>query len=515
MAAPVDYEAISAIPLPDKFQLSFNGKLVDGDDDSFGVINPATGKVMAQCPNASKAQLDEAAQSAKDALPAWRDLGESKRKELLRQVNVKMMENAGLLARVLAMEQGKPLSAGTTEGQLGAMEEIGGSAFWAGALCDMLSIPEPRVVQDDENVRVTIEQRPVGVVAGICPWNFPVMMAVWKITPACIAGCTIVVKPSPFTPLATLLIGKIYNEVLPAGVVNVLSGGNDLGAWMTGHDAFDKVSFTGSIATGKKIRQVCAGSLKRLTLERGGTDPAIILKGTDAKLIAPKIFGGAFTNSGQVCSAIKRIYVHEDDHDAFVKEFVAIAKEAKLGDAFDKESMYGPLQNKMQFDKVSAYVEDAKAKGAKIEIGGQATGTGYFYEPTVITGVDESFDIVSEEQFGPAVPIIKYSNVDDAVSRANSTRFGLGGSVWGNDLETANKLAAQLQSGTAWVNQHLVVSPMTPFGGFKESGLGRENGPDGLSNFLEPQTFNIAKKCAWAPDQPDPESTKKFWEFWK
>lgn len=503
MAAPVDYAAINSIPLPEKFQLAINGKLVDGAGKPFGVANPSDGNDIAvRCPSASNEQLDEAAAAASEALPVWRDLGEAKRKELLLAVCAKMMEPAtfGLLSKVLAMEQGKPLSAGKTEGQMGAVEEIGASAIWIQALCASLSVPAPKLVQEDDKVKVEVHMRPVGVVAAITPWNFPVLLAQWKIIPALIAGCTVVLKPSPFTPLATLLLGKIYSEILPAGVVNIISGGNELGAMMTNHPAFNKVSFTGSIATGKKIRQVCAGTLKRLTLELGGNDPAIILPGTDIKAIAPKIFGGAFANSGQVCSAIKRIYVSEADHDEFVKEFVALAKEAKFGDAFEEGAQYGPLCCKMQLDKVSAMVEDAKKKGATIEIGGKATGKGFFYEPTVITGADESFAIVSEEQFGPAVPIIKYKDVGDAIKRANDSRFGLGGSVWGNDLDEANKQAATLQCGTAWVNQHLNLAPTAPFGGFKESGLGRENGPDGLAPFLECQVVNVAKGASWCAD---------------
>lgn len=495
MADLMDLKVAMRAPLPSKYMMSISGSSVDGDAKSFDVINPATGESFAKCPSASKEQLDAAAAAAARALITWGSMPETTRKHYLAQVQEALsdVKTVHLLAKVLCLEQGKPMQA--------ALEEVLGCPFWVEAF-SAFSVPEPKVVQEDETTRAEVHHRPVGVVCAITPWNFPLGLAQWKILPALVAGCTVVLKPSPYTPLSTLLLGQIYNSILPPGVVNVVTGGNDLGQWMTTHPTFAKVSFTGSTATGKKIREVCAGSLKRLTLELGGNDAAIVLPGTNAKDVAPGLFGCSMANSGQVCAAIKRVYVHEDDHDALVKEMTALAREAKFGPGMEDGVMFGPLCNKMQFDKVSSMVEDARLNGAVINSGGERVGSkGFVYAPTIISGVDESFRIVSEEQFGPAIPICKYSTVEEAVHRANNTTFGLGGSVWGADTSAASAVAAQLQCGTAWVNQHIVLSQFTPFGGFKESGLGRELGADtALLPFLECQTLNVATQASapWA-----------------
>jgi acyl-CoA reductase-like NAD-dependent aldehyde dehydrogenase len=388
------------------------------------------------------------------------------------------------LAPILTQEQGKPLAK--------AMEELIGTAVWFQYTAS-LEIPV-EVIQDDANARIEIRRRPLGVVGAITPWNFPVMLAAWKIAPALLAGNTMVLKPSPFTPLSTLKLGEILRDALPPGVVNVVSGNDQLGAWISSHPAVRKVSFTGSVATGKKVAAACAPDLKRMTLELGGNDAAIVLDDADVQKVAEKLFWGAFSNSGQICSAIKRLYVPEQLEQPLVAALAAVAKSVKVGDGLQADTKLGPLNNKMQFDKVNELVEDAKKAGGKIVTGGAPLpGGGYFIPPTLVTGLKEGTRLVDEEQFGPALPIVTYRDVDDAIERANATMYGLSGSVWSSNVERATEVAGQLDTGSAWVNQHLAIQPNTPFGGAKWSGIGVENGPWGLLGFTELQTVNIAK----------------------
>jgi acyl-CoA reductase-like NAD-dependent aldehyde dehydrogenase len=350
------------------------------------------------------------------------------------------------------------------------------------------------VIQDDENVFAEVVRRPMGVVAAITPWNFPIVLAAWKIGPALLAGNTIVLKPSPFTPRSTLVMAEILNEVLPPGVLNAVSGGDELGRWMTSHPTPRKVSFTGSVATGKHVAVSAAPDLKRVTLELGGNDAAILLDDIDPAAIAEKLFQGAFDNNGQVCSAIKRVYVPEALHDDVVDALAARCAATKVGDGMDPDTELGPIQNRPQYERVTELVADALADGATAATGGAPIdGPGYFFQPTVLTGVVEGTRIVDEEQFGPALPVIPYRDIDDAVARANATTYGLSGSVWSADPERAGAVAERLDCGTAWVNAHVALGPHQPFGGFKWSGVGVENGPWGLAAYTELQVQYRAK----------------------
>jgi acyl-CoA reductase-like NAD-dependent aldehyde dehydrogenase len=350
------------------------------------------------------------------------------------------------------------------------------------------------VLQDDANAKIELHRRPLGVVGAITPWNFPLMLGSWKIAPALLAGNTVVIKPSPFTPLTTLKLGEILRSVLPAGVLNVVSGGDELGAWITGHPVPRKISFTGSVATGKKVAAAAAPDLKRVTLELGGNDPAIVLGDVDPKATAQKIFWLAFENCGQICSAIKRVYVPEALYAPVVDELALLARGAKVGNGLEPGMQIGPINNRPQFERVKELVEDARAHGARIVTGGKARpGKGYFYEPTVVADIADGTRLVDEEQFGPALPVIPYRRVEDAIERANATMFGLSGSVWSADVEKGAEVAAQLECGTAWVNQHLALGPHLPFGGAKWSGIGVENGPWGLLGFTEIQVVNVKR----------------------
>lgn len=452
--------------------------------ESFGVINPATGSPFMEAPECSRDQLDQAMDAASAAFKKWRT-DEGARRECLAKCAEAVGANMDELAELVTLEQGKPLDK--------AKEEIMGAVAWL-QVTGGYEIPVD-VVQDDDACRIEIRRKPLGVVGAITPWNFPVILAVWKIAPALLTGNTMVLKPSPFTPLATLKLGEILRSALPPGVLNVVSGGNELGAWITEHPAVSKISFTGSVATGKKVMQAAAADLKRVTLELGGNDAAIVLADNDPESVAEKIFWGAFANSGQICSAIKRVYVDRSIYEPTLKAIAERAKQVKVGNGMDEGVELGPVNNLPQFERVCELVDDAKKTGARVMAGGDRLGDeGYFFQPTVLSDVDDNTRIVAEEQFGPALPVLPFDEVDEVIERANATKFGLSGSVWSRNVEHATEVVSQLECGTAWVNQHLAILPTVPFGGFKWSGIGRENGPQGLLNFTEIQTVNIAKK---------------------
>jgi acyl-CoA reductase-like NAD-dependent aldehyde dehydrogenase len=450
---------------------------------SFGVKNPATGEVFAQAPECSKEQLDAAFDAAAKAARDWKSDEAARRAALLKVADV-LLASTAELAPILTSEQGKPL------GDAGI--EVFAAAIWCQYFAN-LETP-PQVIQDDAEAFVEVARRPLGVVAAITPWNFPLTLAFWKIAPALLAGNTMVLKPSPFTPLSTLKVGELLRDALPPGVLNVVSGGDDLGAWMTGHPTPRKISFTGSIETGKKVAASAAPDLKRVTLELGGNDPAIVLDDADPATVAKAIFAGAFNNNGQVCSAIKRVYVPEALYDDVVEGLASYARAIKVGDGTEPDSKLGPINNEPQYERVKELVADAISQGARAVTGGKAMdGPGYFFEPTILAGLADGTRIVDEEQFGPALPVISYRDLGDAIDRANATHFGLSGSVWSADPDRASAVAAQLECGTAWVNTHLALSPQQPFGGFKWSGVGVENGPWGLAEFTEFQVVHRSK----------------------
>jgi len=464
------------------YTMTIDGK-AESAKGTFGVINPATEQVFAQPPECTREQLDAAMQSAQSAFRGWsRD--EARRRQTLLEIGEAIKARGGEIAPLLTQEQGKPVDK--------AMMEVIGASIWFQYTAS-LQIPV-EVISDTPQNRTEVRRRPLGVVAAITPWNFPLMLAVWKIAPALLAGNTVVIKPSPYTPLTTLKLGEILRSVVPPGVVNVVSGGNELGGWMTGHPVPRKISFTGSVATGKKVAIAAAPDLKRVTLELGGNDAAIVLGDVDVKSTAQKIFWGAFENSGQICSAIKRVYVPENLYQNVVNELVEIAKTVKVGNGLEAGTQLGPLNNKMQYDKVREMVDDARKHGAKVATGGQQlSAKGYFIAPTIVSEISDGTRLVDEEQFGPALPVISYRNVEDAVERANATPYGLSGSVWSANPEKAAEVARQLDCGTAWVNQHLAIAPNLPFGDAKWSGIGVENGPWGLLGFTEIQVVNVAR----------------------
>lgn len=463
------------------YQLLIDGALVAGDA-TMDVVNPATEEVLAACPRASAAQLDAAVAAAKDAFAGWSETAIEKRKAAVLAMADIIEANAQELAQLLTQEQGKPIG--------DAMGEVYGTAAFF-RYSTTLAL-DPEVIDESENRRVVAHRKPLGVVGAIVPWNFPLILMAFKVPPALVAGNTIVLKPAPTTPLATLRLAALVKDCVPAGVLNVITDANDLGAALTAHPDVRKVSFTGSTATGSKVMAGAAGLLKRITLELGGNDAGVVLDDVDPVAVAPKLFASAFQNSGQVCIAMKRLYVHDRVYDAVVDELARLANEAIVGDGLQQGTTMGPLQNRMQYEKVQELLADAAAHGT-IAAGGEVLDQpGYFIRPTIVRDVAEGTRIVDEEQFGPVLPVIRFDDEGDAIARANKSDYGLGGSIWSSNLERALTLADQLEAGTVWINKHAELDPSIPFGGAKQSGIGTELGQDGLKEFTQLKVVNAA-----------------------
>jgi acyl-CoA reductase-like NAD-dependent aldehyde dehydrogenase len=464
------------------FKLLINGRLVAGAS-SMDVINPATEEAVAACPTADKAQLNQAVAAAKAAFPAWSKTPIRERGKLIAKLADAMLARHEEFARLLTAEQGKPLPM--------AMWEVGGTAESLKYFAS-LDLPD-KVLKDDADSKIILQHAPLGVVAAITPWNFPLILLAIKIGPGLLAGNTMICKPAPTTPLTTLLLGELAAEIFPPGVLNVIADKNDLGGEITNHPDIAKVAFTGSTATGKKVMQAAASSLKRLTLELGGNDAAIILDDMDPKEVAPKIFGGATINSGQVCLAIKRVYAPKSMYDELCDELAKLAKEAVVGDGFEQGTQIGPIQNKMQFEKVKEFLADAHKNGKVIAGGEPLDRKGYFIPPTIVRDIPDDARLVREEQFAPILPVLSYTNVEDAIERANDSEYGLGGTVWTKDLDKGVEVASQIVTGTVWINKHLDLPNEIPFGGAKQSGMGVEYGQEGLEEFTQARTVNMAK----------------------
>ncbi len=465
------------------YRMTINGEAV-GADAMIGVVNPATGETIAHVPDCSKAQLEEAVAAARAAFPAWRDTPIDERAAILRKMGDALGAHVDALTHVFTSEQGRPIEA--------ARMEVSGAGQWLQAYSQMR--PPVKVAEDSDTQYVETRYVPLGVVCAIAPWNFPVTLATVKIASALLAGNTVVLKPSPFTPLCTLKMGEIFNDILPPGFLNVISGGDDLGPWMTAHPGFDKISFTGSTATGKKVMENAAQGLKKVTLELGGNDAAIVLPDVDVDAVAQKIFFGAFFNTAQICIATKRLYVHEDVYDALRDKLLEIAKATKVGDGAEQGTGLGPVQNQRQYERVMALLDDAKSSGLTILQGSDIPeGKGYFVPVTIVDNPPEASRVVQEEAFGPILPMLKFKDVDDVVARANDSEYGLAGAVWSSDVEKATDIARRMETGTVWVNQNLKVRPDTPFGGHKQSGVGVEYGVEGLLEFMAPQSIFVAR----------------------
>lgn len=447
------------------------------------VVDAATREPIGRAPVHTVEQLDAAIARAKAAQPAWDALGHAERSALLVRVADAIDANAEPLARLLSREQGKPLNGPNARFEVGAC-----SAWLRTAAATPL---EPETVVDDGETHAELHYRAIGVVGAIGPWNWPLMIGIWQIAPALRMGNTVVVKPSGYTTLSVLALIEVMNQVLPHDVLIGVAGDREVGARIASHPDIGKVMFTGSTATGRSIVESSAKNLARLTLELGGNDAGIVLPGVDATAIAQDLFWGAFINTGQTCAALKRLYVHDSVYDEVVEALAEVVRQTPMGNGLDEQNVLGPLQNHAQFEIVRDLVEDAARRGGRIVTGGKpATELGeLFYPVTLVADVSDGVALVDEEQFGPALPIIRYTDIDDAVASANGLDVGLGASVWG-EREEARKVAARIQAGTVWINSHGGVHPMIPFGGHKSSGYGLEFGVEGLKSVAVPQIIN-------------------------
>ncbi|HTN63022.1 MAG TPA: aldehyde dehydrogenase family protein [Devosia sp.] len=461
------------------FKLLIDGALVDGVD-VIDVINPATEEVTNVCPVADEGMLNQAVAAAKAAFPAWSARPLAERAALVDQLADAVLAHAEEFARLLTEEQGKPTPQ--------AMFEVHGTAFTLKAFTQMTL--DPKVLRDDAQGRVVEHRAPLGVVASITPWNFPLILLANKLGPALVAGNTMVAKPAPTTPLTTLLFGELARDILPAGVLNIICDNNDLGGLLTAHPDIAKVAFTGSTATGKKVMASASGTVKRVTLELGGNDAAIVLDDVDPVEIAGKVFDGAMVNAGQVCVAIKRAYVPEAMYDPFCDELARLAKAAIVDDGFKQGTQVGPVQNRAQYEKLKNLLAETRDAGNVIAGGDALDRPGFFIAPTIVRDIAEDASLVQDEQFGPVLPVMSYSDIEDVIARANASDYGLAGTVWGKDLDRASAVAARIDSGTVWVNQHLAIDATIPFRGAKQSGLGGELGQDGLHEYTQARIVN-------------------------
>ena len=467
------------------YSMTINGESVF-TENCLPAYNPATKEIIAQVPNCSREQLDFTVSAARRAFKLWSAININERQAAVAALGQAVEDHAEEFMALLTREQGKP--------RAGAEWEVYGSAIWLKAIATQ-SLHDELILENAER-RVVTRFTPVGVVGAIVPWNFPLLLAVWKIAPALVAGCTVVVKPSSNTPLCDLKIAELGKEIFPPGVLNCLSGGEGLGKWMTAHPDINKIAFTGSTESGRHIMKSCSDTIKRCTLELGGNDPAIVLPDVDPKVVAPKLFWAAFTNTAQFCNATKRLYIHEAVYDDVRDALLQFIKEhVKVGNGADPDTTIGPINNAQQYEKVKEYFKDCKDNKFKFAVGGEIdeSSPGWFIPVTLVDNPPESSRIVKEEPFGPILPLLKWKDEADVIARANDTYFGLGASVWGKDLEALKRIGAQLEAGTVWLNEIHQYSPDQAFGGHKQSGLGCENSLHGLMEYTNWQTVTLNK----------------------
>lgn len=468
-----------------------NNKVVDSERH-FQSTNPATGEVLGRVPHSTAEDVAQAVAAARAAQPAWAERPDAERKALTLKLAEVLGQHAEELAAWVTREQGKPLGGVGPDQVPGARFEIFGCQAWTQVTAS-LDLPADVVFEDDTR-RDEMHRKPFGVIAAIAPWNWPLLIAIWQIIPSIRAGNTVVIKPSEYTSIGTLEMVRLLAAELPPGVINTVSGPGDVGAALVDHPGVDKIMFTGSGSTGARIAATAAKHLTPTTMELGGNDAAIVLPDADPKAIAMGLFWGAFLNMGQTCACAKRLYVPDALHDAVVGELKALAQAMPMGNGMEPGIAMGPIQNRMQYDKVAALVKQARAEGATIVCGGEPLpGPGLFYPLTLVTNIDDGAALVDQEQFGPVLPIIRYRDVDDAVARANRLDVGLGASVWSGNVDAARAVASRIQAGTVWINQHGAIHPMVPFGGIKGSGWGVEFGIDGLKAVTQPQVISIKK----------------------
>jgi acyl-CoA reductase-like NAD-dependent aldehyde dehydrogenase len=463
--------------------LSIDGEPVDSPE-GLDVLDPATAEVVTRVPVATPELTDRAVAAARRAAPGWAGLALEERQERVRAFAALVEEHRSELAALLTLEQGKPVGR--------AYGEIGSGLAYVNAFTRMEIADE--TLKDDDGELIRLRRVPLGVVAAITAWNYPQMLSLWKIGPALVAGNPVIVKPSPYTPVSTLRVGELAQQVLPPGVLQVVAGGDDLGARLTTHEGIDKISFTGSRRAGRAVMAAAAATMKRLTLELGGNDPGIVLPDADPGAIAADLYAGGMSNCGQVCAGLKRLFVPADRAGEYAEALAAVAGTVVVGNGFDPGVDMGPVQNRPQLERVQGLLADAQNRGAEVYFRGEAPdGPGNWHPVVLVRGAGDDVPLVAEEQFGPVLPLLTYDSLDEAVTRANLGPDGLGASVWSDDAEAAEAVATRLDAGTVWVNQHPALSPDAPFGGRKQSGVGVESSLLGLLAYTDVSVLRVKR----------------------
>lgn len=467
-------------------KMIYAGKQIEGLGVGIDVINPATEQAIIEVKSATEQQVKEAIQSAKQAFFHWETTDESRIKEILNAIAADIQAEKSEIASLITQEQGKPLHLANMEVDMGL--------YWL-QMTNEMQIPVQTHI-DPMGKKMNVYHRPLGVVASITPWNWPFMIAIWHIVPALKAKNCVINKPSEFTPLSTIKLVEIINRHVPAGVCNIVLGGGEVGAALSSDHDIEKAIFTGSTPVGQKILAASVNDLRHIVLELGGNDAAIVLSDVDIAEAAQKIFMSAFFNAGQTCACIKRLYVHESIYDDMVNALVDIADQQILGNGMDASTTFGPLQNEKQYLKVKKLIDHALENGAVISNRVQVTvpEQGYFLRPLILTSVSEESEIFTTEQFGPVLPVVKFSDIGEVIIASNQSDYALGGSIWTKDIAQAEQIASQMQTGTVWINSHSDVSPFAEFGGWKKSGLGFSFGLDGLLQFTKKQAIHYTNK---------------------
>ncbi|KAH8655798.1 Aldehyde/histidinol dehydrogenase [Xylariales sp. PMI_506] len=445
-------------------------------------ICPSNEEPLWEAPVSTQEDVDRAVAAAKTAYASWKKLSQDERAGYLNRFADAIEANTDAFVELLGKEVGKPPQAGGFEMYLvmGLARET-----------PKLRLKEEKPIDDADRTAI-VRYVPLGVGVGLVPWNFPLTLGIGKLLPALLAGNTFIWKASPYSPYSALKLAELGAKVFPPGVFQALSGEDSLGPLLTAHPDVAKVSFTGSSATGKKVMAACAGTLKRVTLELGGNDAAIVCDDVDIEAVVAKVTFLTFVHCGQICMNIKRIYVHENIYDKFLATMVAMTKQFKTGDHTDPEAFFGPIQNSMQYEKLQNFYSQISKEGWKTALGGEPgpkESKGFYMPPTIIDNPSDDSSIVTDEPFGPIVPVLKWSNEEEVIRRANNSKMGLGASVWSKDVPRAQRMAEQLEAGSIWVNTHFELAPNVPFGGHKESGLGMDWGEVGLQGWCNPQAY--------------------------
>ena len=471
-----------------------NGEQVEGRGPAVAVVNPATEEVIDEVASASPEQVAEAVASSKAAFRQWKKTPAPERGEMMHALSSWINEHSEELATTLTHEGGKPL--------VENRDEMAWSASCLDFYAEVGRLERGRIVPSGEEGQLSLVfKEPFGVVAAIVPWNYPILLMAWKLAPALAAGNTVVIKPSPYTPLSTLQLAEGFAGIFPPGVINVVTGETDVGSALVEAPEVSLVAFTGSVETGKHVMRSAAESLKKVHLELGGKDAFIVCDDVDLSVAAKGAVWAAYLNAGQVCTSAERFYVMDDVYPDFVDAFVAETEKLVVGDPMNTDTDIGPLVRAVQRDKVEAQLAAATAAGARILRGGdRRSDKGFFLSPAVVVDVDDSMDVMAKETFGPVAPIAKVSSLDEAIERTNASDFGLGANVYTGRMDYMVKAMEEIDAGTVWFNDPLTDNEAAPFGGMKQSGSGRELGPEGLDDFRQSKHVHIDTKMdakAW------------------